>query len=149
MKKTLLILLAVIVVTSIVVIAVITGEGEAITPQGQGTVSLNAGEFEAFGAKWSPTGKHLAFLINQGRNTQLAVYDMRGCEVAVLVEGHVLRGTYAVSFKAEGLSSGAYVARLEQHGVEGLRKVVFRAHFNAANNAVDLIQSRNNDDGNS
>jgi dipeptidyl aminopeptidase/acylaminoacyl peptidase len=45
---------------------------------------LVAGDFEAFGAKWSPTGKHLAFLISQNWDTQLAVYDMQSSSYQIL-----------------------------------------------------------------
>ena len=48
MKKKLLILLVVIAVTTIVFTGVITRDGELITPQGKGTITLDAGEFEAF-----------------------------------------------------------------------------------------------------
>jgi len=41
------------------------------------TRRIVAGEFKAYGAAFSPTGKHLAFLINDGKTTELAVYDMR------------------------------------------------------------------------
>lgn len=48
MKKVLLILLAVIAVTGIVFIGVITRDGELVTPEGEGTITLDAGTFEAF-----------------------------------------------------------------------------------------------------
>lgn len=48
MKRLALILLAVIVLTGIVVSAAITRDGESVIPQGEGTISLDAGTFEAF-----------------------------------------------------------------------------------------------------
>ncbi len=48
MKKILLILLAVITVSGIVFAGVITRDGELVTPEGVGTITLDAGTFEAF-----------------------------------------------------------------------------------------------------
>ena len=48
LKKVLLILLVVIAVAGIVVAGVITRDGEIVTPQGRGTITLDAGDFEAF-----------------------------------------------------------------------------------------------------
>ena len=44
---------------------------------------------------------------------RLAVYDVAGHEVAVLVDGPQAAGRYAVRFAGGALSSGAYVYRLE------------------------------------
>ncbi len=41
-----------------------------------GTRRLAGGEFRAYGPSFSPTGKQLAFLIDDGRSTQLAVHDL-------------------------------------------------------------------------
>ncbi len=48
MKKKLLMVLAVIAVIAMVFVIVITRDGELVTPQGKGIVSLKAGDFEAF-----------------------------------------------------------------------------------------------------
>jgi haloalkane dehalogenase len=48
LKKKLLIVLLTIVVVSIVFAGVITRDGQLITPEGAGTVTLDAGQFEAF-----------------------------------------------------------------------------------------------------
>ena len=48
LKKILLILLAVITVSGIVFTGVITRDGELVTPEGEGTITLDAGTFEAF-----------------------------------------------------------------------------------------------------
>lgn len=48
MKKVLLILLAVVAVASVVVAGVITRDGKLVTPEGEGTITLDAGTFEAF-----------------------------------------------------------------------------------------------------
>jgi hypothetical protein len=43
---------------------------------------------------------------------RLAVYDLLGCEVAVLVNEQMAPGTYSVEFNAVGLPSGAYYYKL-------------------------------------
>jgi haloalkane dehalogenase len=48
MKKVLLIFLSIITVFGIVFIGVITRDGEMVTPEGEGTIALDAGTFEAF-----------------------------------------------------------------------------------------------------
>lgn len=48
MKNKLLLLLAVVAVSAAIFAVVITREGELVTPQGEGTVTLGLGEFEAF-----------------------------------------------------------------------------------------------------
>ncbi|MBN2369042.1 MAG: PD40 domain-containing protein [Vicinamibacteria bacterium] len=48
------------------------------------TRQLVAGDFRAYAAKWSPTGKHFAFLLDQNAKTSLAVYDMRRHSYRVL-----------------------------------------------------------------
>lgn len=42
-----------------------------------GTRRLVGGEFRAFAPAFSPTGGHVAFLLDDGQSTRLAVYDMR------------------------------------------------------------------------
>ncbi|MBL4790483.1 MAG: alpha/beta fold hydrolase [Kordiimonadaceae bacterium] len=48
MKKKLLILVALLTVAVLVSVVVVTRDGALVTPQGKGTVTLDAGEFEAF-----------------------------------------------------------------------------------------------------
>ena len=47
-----------------------------------------------------------------GRNIRLAVYDMLGREVAVLVNEAKQPGTYSVRFDGSNLSTGVYFYRL-------------------------------------
>lgn len=55
--------------------------------------------------------------------TRLAVYDMVGREVAVLVDDVLVPGAYSVRFDAAGLASGVYVVRLEGFGEQQTRKI--------------------------
>ena len=48
MKRRILILLAVIAAAGIVFAGVITRDGEMVVPEGRGTITLDAGAFEAF-----------------------------------------------------------------------------------------------------
>ncbi len=43
----------------------------------------------------------------------LAIYDVLGREVTVLVDRQQAAGTYEVAFDADGLPSGLYVYRIE------------------------------------
>jgi photosystem II stability/assembly factor-like uncharacterized protein len=62
-----------------------------------------------------------------GSRVRLAVYDMLGREVAVLVDTHQNPGTYTVSFDATKLSSGTYLYRMQVGGfVQTRRMVVLR-----------------------
>jgi hypothetical protein len=53
---------------------------------------------------------------------KLAVYDLLGREVAVLVNDARTAGEYSVTFNGSGLSSGAYFYRLQSEGRVETRK---------------------------
>jgi carboxypeptidase T len=55
---------------------------------------------------------------------KLAVYDLLGREVAVLVDGPRAPGLYSVSFNAEGLASGVYLCRFTAGAVHDVKKMV-------------------------
>jgi hypothetical protein len=55
---------------------------------------------------------------------KLAVYDVLGREVAVLVDGTMAPGTYEVKFDGTGLTSGVYYYRLNAGEYTELRKMV-------------------------
>ena len=57
-------------------------------------------------------------------NVKLAVYDLLGREVAVLVDGEQLPGSYSVRFNARGLSSGTYVYRVRVGEHVASRKMI-------------------------
>jgi hypothetical protein len=58
------------------------------------------------------------------RWVRLAMYDMLGREVAVLVNGKKEPGSYKVTFAATGLSSGVYFYRLESGSSMETRKLI-------------------------
>jgi len=55
----------------------------------------------------------------------LAVYNILGEQVAVLVDGFQDAGHYSVTFDASQLSSGVYFYVLEADGFRALRKMLF------------------------
>jgi hypothetical protein len=55
---------------------------------------------------------------------KLAVYDLLGREVAVLVSEKKAPGTYEVRFDAKGLASGVYLYRLQAGDVVQSKKLV-------------------------
>jgi hypothetical protein len=62
-------------------------------------------------------------LAEQGWVT-LAVYDLLGREIAVLVDGQKPAGIYAVEFDARTLASGMYVYRLSAGSFTQARKMM-------------------------
>ncbi len=52
------------------------------------------------------------FRLSRHEKVRLAVYDMTGREIAVLLHGPAGPGTYGVTFVASGLASGVYMCRL-------------------------------------
>ena len=55
---------------------------------------------------------------------RLAVYDLLGREVAVLVDGYQLAGQHQLMFDARGLSSGIYFYRLSAGGQVAVKRMV-------------------------
>ncbi len=64
---------------------------------------------------FNPTTQ-INFEISQDSHVQLAVYDMLGRRVAVLVDEFRAPGSYQVSWDASGFSSGVYIYRIEAGG---------------------------------
>ena len=55
----------------------------------------------------------IRYALPQGGNVRLAVYDLLGQEVAVLVDGSRPAGHHTVRFDGDDLPSGSYVYRLQ------------------------------------
>lgn len=58
----------------------------------------------------------IAFGIDNGCEVRLAVYDVLGRQVMLLVDGYLEAGAYALPLRADGLASGAYLYRLQAGG---------------------------------
>ena len=54
----------------------------------------------------------IEFAVERAQNVRLAVYDLLGRQVAVLVDGQQPAGTFRVTFDATDLASGLYLYRL-------------------------------------
>ncbi len=65
----------------------------------------------------------IRYTLDAGRQTRLAVYDILGRQVAVLVDGMMPAGAHQVSFDASALPSGIYLYSLEAGGERIQRKM--------------------------
>jgi photosystem II stability/assembly factor-like uncharacterized protein len=65
----------------------------------------------------------ISFRIQQSENVELQIFDMLGRRVETLVNERRTAGVHTVSFDASGLSSGAYIYRLNT-GVTSISKVL-------------------------
>jgi endo-1,4-beta-xylanase len=65
----------------------------------------------------------IRYQISEFRMVRLAVYDVLGREVAVLVNEPKMRGEYQVRFDATGLPSGVYLYRLQSGSYSETRKM--------------------------
>ena len=67
---------------------------------------------------FNPTTK-ISFTLPENGTALLRVYDFLGREVISLVNGELTAGTYESRFNGNGLSSGAYIYRLDVAGASG------------------------------
>ncbi len=58
-------------------------------------------------------GTNIKFSIAESENVSLVIYNLLGQEIVTLINEYKSAGTYNISFNAEGLSAGIYIARLE------------------------------------
>lgn len=66
----------------------------------------------------------IEFSINEPGLVKLAVYDLSGREMIVLVDGSTGEGVHAVKLDASLMPSGIYFYRLERNGLSQTRKMV-------------------------
>jgi Tol biopolymer transport system component len=81
------------------------------------TRRIASGEFRAFGAEWSPTGRRFAFLIEENEGVQLAVYELRAGSHRI-IGGVGGWDTSAYSWSPDG-GRIAYEGPLEEDAWEG------------------------------
>jgi len=55
---------------------------------------------------------------------RLAIFDLMGREVAVLVDGFRAAGVHEITFNAGNLASGVYISDLRSNGVHLTSKMV-------------------------
>jgi subtilisin family serine protease len=82
-----------------------------------------AGRLAAWPNPFNPTVT-LRFALPAAGQVRLAVYDAAGREVALLLDGERPAGEQLITWRAEGLASGVYLARLEGPGVASAEKLV-------------------------
>jgi hypothetical protein len=64
------------------------------------------------------------FEIPQSGFVRLKVFDILGREVAILVDGMKIAGSYSVPWDATSSGSGTYFCRLESNGYSKTRKMM-------------------------
>jgi hypothetical protein len=64
------------------------------------------------------------FSIPEASFVKLAVYDVQGREMEVLVNGYTKSGSYKVNFNASGLPSGVYFYRIESGKYSASKKML-------------------------
>lgn len=78
---------------------------------------IASGEFRAFAAEWSPTGRHIAFLIEQTESVQLAVYGLR--EGSYRIIGDIFRSDASAFAWSQDGGRIAYEGPAEEGEWEG------------------------------
>jgi hypothetical protein len=71
---------------------------------------------------FNPT-TNIMFGIPQNSSVKIAIYDMLGREVAVLVNANYTPGYYTVPFNASRLASGMYIYRMSSQSLSGDQKM--------------------------
>ena len=66
----------------------------------------------------------IGYQLNTTVEVQLVVYDIRGKEIVTLVNQVQQAGHHTVTFNANNLASGMYIARLKAEGKEQMRKMM-------------------------
>ena len=67
---------------------------------------------------------HIEFVMPAAGRAILKVFDLRGAEVATLVDATLPMGRHAYQWDAQGMSSGVYFYRLQAAGVSESRKMI-------------------------
>jgi len=104
------------------IIRLISGQtsiAENGNPYLPGGISLNPNYPNPFNAATT-----LSFQLAIPANVKLVVYDLLGREIAILVNGYLETGNYAIDFDAGGLSSGVYFYRLRAGDAVETRRMV-------------------------
>lgn len=71
---------------------------------------------------FNPSTK-ISFTLPQSGNVKLAIYNLLGQEIQVLVNGYREAGTHNISFDAKEFNSGIYLYKIEANGLTQTRKM--------------------------
>jgi len=66
----------------------------------------------------------ISYSIPEAGNVNMTVYDLKGRQIADLVNGYRVEGAHQVSFNASGLASGVYLYQLESNGQVAIGKMM-------------------------
>ena len=80
-------------------------------------------EMKAYPNPFNPT-TNIAFNMPISSKASVKVYDIRGSQVATLVNGYITQGSHIASFNASKLPSGVYFAKLTYGSVIKTQKLV-------------------------
>jgi hypothetical protein len=88
--------------------------------------SVDTSELELAQNYPNPCNPHseIRYQVSAFGHVKLAVYDLLGREVTVLVEERKGPGSYTATFDGTGLSSGVYLCRLTAGGAVRTRKML-------------------------
>jgi hypothetical protein len=67
---------------------------------------------------------NIRFALPQNGKVMLTVYDIRGKEIAVPVNGFLKAGTYEYNFSAKSLTSGIYIYKLSANNFTSVKKMI-------------------------
>ncbi len=98
----------------------LSGNGAATSVDEQGSELLpkTVALFQNYPNPFNPTTV-ISYQVPITSLVKLAVYDLMGREVAILVNGERPAGRYSITWDARGLSSGLYFYRFESHQITG------------------------------
>ena len=93
---------------------------EFTVPEGLGRMTLLE---TAYPNPFNPTAM-IPFRVQEAGDVRLAVYDLLGRQVALLVDGPVWAGQHEARFDAAGLPTGTYLVRLEAAGTVQVQRIM-------------------------
>ena len=96
------------------------GGGEALAERASVPASFALGG--NYPNPFNPTTT-IPFALPEAADVTLAVYDLLGRRVAVLVEGEMAAGRHEAVFEAGHLSSGVYLIRMQSAGFSQVRRM--------------------------
>jgi hypothetical protein len=86
--------------------------GDAVAGESPAAIPESYGLLNAYPNPFNPTTT-IQYDLPEETHVRIAVFDLLGREVALLVDGQRSAGRYSLSFDATGLQSGMYLYRME------------------------------------
>ncbi len=101
----------------------LVGSGVAGVPDGEAALPVRFGLSEPFPNPFNSEAR-IAYRLERAGDARLALYDLTGREVAVLIEGRQEAGVHHVLLRGDGLAAGMYLVKLTADARHAVRKVV-------------------------